>query len=270
MAYPLISDSLYRFLFYVLLLIPGAVKSDAFPLAPLIVMAPDIPGMSEPGEIGRDVELVNAVLEACGWEAEFVYQPFGRHIRTFRDLSAADAVMTVPLSLDIPGVSTSAYIWYHNGAFYNASVVGPITTIDDLAGLRAVTFQNGIDILRLSDRVDEFELLLEVTDQTIHARMQLMGRVDVILADGLVVATLDRRIRSDRRFGESWPKELDDFVFYPVFNPTPYKMVFRSEELATQFDECFDRLSAKGRIVEINSKHIDQYQELLLHRYLGF
>ena len=69
MAYPLISDSLYRFLFYVLLLIPGAVKSDAFPLAPLIVMAPDIPGMSEPGEIGRDVELVNAVLEACGWEA---------------------------------------------------------------------------------------------------------------------------------------------------------------------------------------------------------
>ena len=196
----MISDSLYRFLFYVLLLIPGAVKSDAFPLAPLIVMAPDIPGMSEPGEIGRDVELVNAVLEACGWEAEFVYQPFGRHIRTFRDLSAADAVMTVPLSLDIPGVSTSAYIWYHNGAFYNASVVGPITTIDDLAGLRAVTFQNGIDILRLSDRVDEFELLLEVTDQTIHARMQLMGRVDVILADGLVVATLDRRIRSDRRF----------------------------------------------------------------------
>nr|WP_241264733.1 transporter substrate-binding domain-containing protein [Marinobacter daepoensis] len=244
--------------------------SDTASESRLLLLAPDIPGMSEPGGHGRDVETVVATLGECGWEADFVYQPFGRHLRTYQDLPSAAGVLTVPLSSVVDGYSTAAYVWYQNGAFYNASRVAPIETVEDLKGLKLVTFQDGIEILRLTERKDEFELLLEISNQTIHTRMLLMGRVDVILSDGGVVAAVAERIRGERRNGEAWPLENDEFVFSPIFTPTPYKMVFRDPGMAKAFDACFDRIRARGGIAGINAKFIDRYQSVLKFRYLGY
>lgn len=235
----------------------------------LLILAPEMPGSSEVGGRGRDIELVQASLDACGWQARFEYQPFGRHLRSYQDHAYADAVMTVPLSFSTSGYSTAAYIWYHYGALYNASALGAVTSINDLVGSRAVTFKNGIEILGLTNQVDNFGLLIEVSNQTIHARMQLMGRVDVILADGLITATLHRRVRNERRINKAWPLALDDFTFFPLFHPMPYKMMFRDQNRATQFDDCFDRIRADGQVVEINSRYIGQYEDILLNRYLG-
>ncbi|MGC8121344.1 amino acid ABC transporter substrate-binding protein [Marinobacter sp. VGCF2001] len=246
---------------------PAFAESE--PAQLLTIVAPEIPGTSEPGPRGRDVETVAAVFKECGWAGDFMYLPSGRHLLAFDDLPAADGVMTVPIGSQVEGFPTSPYIRYLNGAFYNASRVGPIDQVEDLKGLRAVTFRNGIRNLGLAGRAHEFELLMEISNQELHSKMQLVGRIDVILADGFVIGAVAERIRSERRSGKTWPLEGDSFVFSPIFEPTPYKMVFRKPGLAMQFDQCLGRVKARGELQEIDKKHIDRYRGLLQYRAEG-
>ncbi|WP_291906318.1 MULTISPECIES: amino acid ABC transporter substrate-binding protein [Marinobacter] len=255
---------------WILLFIFGLPQSGlAESIKRLKVLAPEIPGAAEPSLNGRDIELVLASFNECGFDAQFVFQPFERHARTYREREDFDAIMTVPLHWRLPGYSTSAYIWYQNGAFYNYSRIGPVEGINDLAGLDVLTFRQGVDVLGISSDVPEFASLTEIADQTIHSRLLFMGRVDAILADGFVVAEVNRRIFSEKRRGESWPSQSDAFRFAPIFNPAPHKMVFRNLEQAAAFDICFDDLRLAGVIDEINQKYIDKYQNVLRFRYLG-
>lgn len=261
------TSALHPWVFSFLFGLPLAGYAEA--VQRLKILAPQIPGAVEANLEGRDIELVLATFSECGLEAEFIMQPYERHARTYRDREDFDGITTVPLHWRLPGSSTSAYIWYQNGAFYNHSRVGPIERIQDLAGLRVVTFREGVDVLGISDNAPEFASLTEIADQTIHSRLLFMGRVDAILADGFVVAEVNRRIFSQKRRGENWPSQSDAFRFAPIFNPAPHKMVFRDPDLATAFDECFDDLQHSGVIDEINQKYIDKYQNVLRFRYLG-
>ncbi|TYC57685.1 amino acid ABC transporter substrate-binding protein [Marinobacter sp. BW6] len=258
---------LHLWVFALLIWLP--LTGSAKPLQQLKILAPEIPGAAESSLEGRDIELVLASFEECGFKAEFIMQPYERHARTYRDRQDFDGIMTVPLHWRLPGHSTSAYIWYQNGAFYNHSRVGPIERIKDLAGLHVVTFREGVDVLGIRDNVPEFASLTEIANQTIHSRLLFMGRVDAILADGFVVAEVNRRIFSAKRRGEMWPSQGDAFRFAPIFNPAPHKMVFRDAELAEAFDRCFDRLRGSGVVGAINQKYIDKYQDVLRFRYLG-
>ena len=254
---------------FLLLLTGFPLVANSEPLPRLTVLAAEIPGAAEPSLEGRDIELVLATFDECGFEADFIMQPFERHARTYTDRQDFDAIATVPLHWRLPGYSTSAYIWYQNGAFYNHSRVGPIERLTDLAGLDVVTFREGVDVLGISDNVPEFASLTEIADQTIHSRLLFMGRVDAILADGFVVAEVNRRIFNKKRRGESWPSQSDAFRFAPIFNPAPHKMVFRNPAFAAAFDQCFDDLRQSGVIGLINQKYIDKYQNVLRFRYLG-
>ena len=236
---------------------------------PVTILAPDLPGASEVGERGRDIEIVATTLRQCGYEPEFIVQPFGRHLWSFRYMTQADGVMTVPLDYNLPGHSTAAYVWDQDGAFYNASRIDPIEGTDDLRGLNVVTFRDGLKILGIEEMADGFSSLLMVADQGLHSKLLFKGRVDVILADGLIVAEVNDRILRNHGTGQSWPAREDDFRFAPIFIPSPYKMVFRDSDIARQFDECFDRLFHNGVAPAINEKYMEAHQEELKHRYLA-
>ncbi|MBU2953727.1 amino acid ABC transporter substrate-binding protein [Marinobacter sp. F3R08] len=213
--------------------------------------------------------MVLATFKECGFKARFTMQPYERHARTYRDRPEFDAVMTAPLFWDLPGFATSAYIWYQPGAFYNHSRLGNVETLADLEGLHVVTFRGGINVLGIQDKLSMFGSITEITDRSIHSRLLFMGRVDAILADGFVVAEVNRRIFQSKRLQEMWPSQSDTFRFAPIFNPVPQRMVFREASLAEAFDKCFDRLSDRGVIDAINDKFIDKYQSVLRFRYLG-
>lgn len=236
---------------------------------PITVLAPDLPGASETGGVGRDAETVTLILRRCGFEPEFIVQPFGRHILSFASMRLADAVMTVPLARHLPGESTSAYIWYQNGAFYDHSRTRPIRDIGDLAGLNVVTFQDGLAILELEDMQEQLGIVLQIANQRLHAHLLLLERVDVILADGLITAEVNKRLRdSDAAMKSLHAGKL--LRFAPIFAPTPYKMVFRDAAHADAFDRCFDDAYAKGLVTEINERFIGPFQPELKYRYLGF
>lgn len=247
-----------------LLLPPGVGTADG-----LRILAPDLPGASEVGGIGRDAETVRRVLQRCGHETEFLIQPFGRHIVTYRDSDKADAVMTVPLATELPGGSTAAYIWYQNGAIYDANRVQRLTSLQDLRGLEVVTFKNGVELLELDDLAPGIGSVLEIANQRIHSHLLLLGRVDAILADGMIVAEINRRILTS----STALLELDQapaLRFSPIFTPSPYKLVFRDPSLAEVFDRCYNEAYADGDVTEIDEKYIGRFRRALGHRYLGF
>ena len=235
----------------------------------LNILAPDLPGTSEEGVYGRDIEIVDRTLSACGYQVNFIIQPFGRHWWSFKYLERVDGVMTVPLGYFMPGFSTSAYIWYQNGAFYDASELAPIETVDDLHGLNVVTFQDGPEILGLEDKLEEFESILAIADQTIHSRLLLKGRVDAILADGLIVAEVNQRIVEASEYNSRLVSKLARLEFSPIFVPTPYKMVYKDPALAYAFDRCFDQLFMEGVITKISDRYTYKHRDQLRHRYLG-
>ena len=235
----------------------------------LLIVAPDLPGASEEGGSGRDAEIVNALLELCGYEAEFVVQPFGRHLRTYREQPRFDAAMTVPLPESLTGASTSAYIWYQNGAYYDRTRVEAIQSVDDLAGLHLVTFKDGIELLELNDLAPDAASVLEIADQRVHSKLLFLERVDAILADGQIIAEINRRLISDGEFSRSYARQAD-LRFAPIFPPSPYKMVFRDAYMAEEFDRCFDAARSGALISEINERHLKPLQHELRHRYLGF
>lgn len=235
----------------------------------LRILAPDLPGTSEAGGFGRDAETVRRVLEHCGYETEFIIQPFGRHIVTFRDSAKADAVMTVPLGMRLPGHSTAAYIWYQNGAVYDANRIPEVSELADLWGLDVVTFKDGVRLLGLDEVRSRFGNMFEIANQRIHSHLLFLGRVDAILADGLIVAEVNRQMLAEETRIPGASDGLD-VRFAPIFNPSPYKMVFRQPSLARDFDDCYDQAYAAGVVGDIDEKYIGKYQDALGYRYLGF
>lgn len=249
--------------------LPGSSASLPNETPALTILAPDLPGASEEGGYGRDIEIVDHTLSACGYGTNFIIQPFGRHLWSFKYLEKADGVMTVPLGNSMPGFSTAAYIWYQNGAFYDATEQDAIETVDDLKGLNVVTFQNGPEILGLEEKVDDLGSIMTIADQTIHSRLLLKGRVDAILADGLIVAEVNQRIVDDSEQSERLLVKQSRLEFAPIFVPAPYKMVFKDPAVADAFDRCFDELFQDGVISGISEQYTEKHRNQLRHRYLA-
>jgi polar amino acid transport system substrate-binding protein len=248
------------------LLPPGSGLSAA---DHLLIMAPDLPGASEEGGTGRDAAIVRQVLALCGHETEFVVQPFGRHLRTFSEVPRYDAVMTVPLATNLEGTGTAAYIWYQAGAFYDSGRTEAIESIHDLAGLHVVTFRDGIKQLELEALAPDIASILEIGDLRVHSKLLMLGRVDAILADGLIIAEINRRQMDNPIFRDRYGKNAS-LRFAPIFLPLPYKMVFRDAAMAEEFDQCFDAAREGQLIYDINEDYISPLQAELRHSYMGF
>lgn len=236
---------------------------------PLLIMTPDLPGASETGGVGRDVDIIRQVLALCGYETEFVAHPFGRHLKTYQDVHRYDAVTTVPLSADLQGSGTAAYVWYQNGAFYDTNRVGTIESVKDLAGLHLVTFRDGIELLELDELAPDTGSVLEIDDLHTHTKLLMLGRVDAVLADGFIIAEVIRRNMESADFRSQYGNGAQ-LRFAPIFTPLPYKVVFREAAMAEEFDLCFSAAVSGHVIQNIHERHLGPLQHQLRHSYLGF
>lgn len=195
--------------------------------------------------------MVAEVLGLCGLEATFSVSPFIRHIKSFESENNLDAVMTVPLDSDVAGYSSVVYILYENGVIYFKDREKPINSPEDLEGLKLVTFNRGIDLLGL-DTIWGVRSINEVPNQRLHMKMLLHGRVQAIVADGIVVSAVNRLLAD---LDEVSQDELRGLRFAPIFEPTPYKMVFKRHEHQLAFDACLKVANDRGIVEAINEYH---------------
>jgi len=232
------------------------------------ILAPQIPSIITESGLGRDAEIVRAVLAACGYEPEFQFMPFGRHLLAFTESVTAEAVITVPLSSTIPGEGTNAYIWYQMGAISLSSRNFSFEKPQDLAGKVIITFKNGKEMLGF-DRLDKEQFAVqEFQNEKTHPLMLFSHRVEVVLHDG--VSFGQRVFEAKRRTGEIFEVDFDQSVdFFPLFPPRPYKAVFKDPKVASDFERCFQTLDRKGDINRINQKWVSRHRSVIGFRYLG-
>lgn len=241
----------------------------ALPASTLTILSPDLPSQSEPGGKGRDSEIVATVLEHCGYYAKFRVVPFGRHIRSFSDYDSADAVTTVPADRDVAGYPSKPYIWYQNGAsVLQSSRVKPYT-LAGLADLRVVAFANAREILGLEDIIGTLDEYQELSNQRLHSSMLYFGRVDVVLSDGLIFSEINTRMARDPQF-RARVDMTEPLLFTPLFDPEPFRLVFRDRKVRDAFNQCFSDLEGRGLIRAINVRHVDRHRDVVGHGYLGY
>ncbi|MBP2300570.1 substrate-binding periplasmic protein [Azospirillum picis] len=237
---------------------------------PVTVLAPELPPMMAADGTGREASIIAETLAACGHQAQFKVVPFGRHWIDFRGGAAVDAVTTVPDGMEMPGSRSVAYIRYQNGASVLKSSGLTVRTLADLAGKRVVTFAGAPDVLPgLRDAIPSFGDFRERADQMVHSNLLFAGRVDAVLADGLIFAEYNRQLQEKAKAAGGLPFDPGQPVqFTAIFPPTPYHLMFRDDALRADFDRCFAGLKTAGRIDAIDRAAIARYADTVGDRYL--
>ena len=207
---------------------------------------------------GREADIIRAVAGTCGWTVTFVVEPFTRHWRSFEN-GRGDAAGTVPIDMDLGGTRTAPYVAYRNGVtMLDATGIEP-TSLDDLAGLNVVAVAGAAGVLPgLLEARAGFASYREVGDQLSHSRLLFGRRVQAILGDGMIAAENNRRLAN----GSIATVDTDQPVsFFPIFEPTPFVLVFRDPNLARDFDACLAR--SADAITVINAAYAERYRDLI-------
>ncbi|WP_042696723.1 ABC transporter substrate-binding protein [Azospirillum sp. B506] len=242
---------------------------------PVTVLAPELPPMMSADGTGREASIITETLAACGHETHLKVVPFGRHWNDFRDSAqgtgqGVDAVSTVPEGMALPGSRSAPYILYQNGASVLQSSGLKVQSLADLAGKRVITFAGAPDVLPgLRAAIPSFGDFRERADQMVHSNLLFAGRVDAVLADGLIFAEYNRQLQEKAKSAGGLPFDPAQPVeFTAIFPPTAYSMVFRDESLRADFDRCFAELKAKGRVDAIDRDWVARYAATVGDRYL--
>jgi ABC-type amino acid transport substrate-binding protein len=259
----------------------AALIGMALPAAarPVTVLAPELPPMVSADGTGREATIIKEALAGCGHEVRFKVVPFGRHWNDYRDSVQAggqgavqvDAVSTVPAGVEMPGARSAPYILYQNGASVLTSSGLNVQSLADLAGKRVITFSGAPDVLPgLRAAIPSFGDFRERADQMVHSNLLFAGRVDAVLADGLIFAEYNRQLQEKAKSAGGLPFDPAQPVqFTAIFPPTAYSMVFRDESLRADFDRCLAEMKAKGRIDAIDREWVARYAATVGDRYLS-
>ncbi len=178
-----------------LLFLAGVCHAGTAMARAVTVLVPEVPPMVFPDGTGREASIIGEALAACGHQAVFKVVPFGRHWIDFRDGAAVDAVSTVPEGMAMPGARSVPYILYQNGASVLKTSGLRVSSLADLAGKRIITFAGAPDVLPgLRAAMPSFADFRERADQLVHSNLLFAGRVDAVLADGLIFAEYNRQL----------------------------------------------------------------------------
>lgn len=233
------------------------------------ILAPELPPMMSAEGTGREASIIAESLAACGHKADFRIVPFGRHWIDFREGAAVDAVATVPEGMAMPGARSVPYIRYQNGASVLKGSGLRIASLADLAGKRVITFSGAAEVLPgLRAAIPSFADFRERADQMVHSNLLFAGRVDAVLADGLIFAEYNRQLIEKAQGGGLPFDPRQDVVFTAIFPPTPYTMMFREDGLREDFDRCYGDLVKSGRLDAIDRDVISRYSSTVGDRYL--
>jgi polar amino acid transport system substrate-binding protein len=223
---------------------------------PIRLAAALVPPQMGPDGRGREADIISAAFEATGESRDIIFHvmPFTRHWQAYKADSRYDGVTTVTDDIGIEGRRSAPYVHFQNGVIYRRADfpagLGP-DPLMSLTGRKVVSFAGAATILPEVSAVSRSAALYtERADQLIHTVMFAKNRVDAVIADELIFAHYTRDY-----LGGDYDAFAQVIVFDPVFCPTPYHLVFRSEELRARFDSGLETIRRDGRLDLIEARY---------------
>ncbi|MCP5425245.1 MAG: ABC transporter substrate-binding protein [Gammaproteobacteria bacterium] len=229
------------------------------------------PQIDETGE-GRIGDIIRATLLKCGYGVRFTIVPFGRHWRDYRDHADYDGLAIVDEGQELPGTPTRVFQHLQNGVVVLSDASAPkIGSLDDLRGHHFVSFLS-VNALPESFRpMAEYKYYSLYSDRFDALRLLLSGRMDAIVADGMVMAYSFERLQE--RVGYGQEPDIDPqatIVFHPILPPTPQRMYFRDRQVAEDFDRCYGELLEQGVIAKLLKPYQAAHRAILADQYPAF
>lgn len=235
----------------------------------LRMIAPNIPPHFNSDGRGRIGDVVRAVLARCGHDVRFTMVPFGRHWQDYVDDESIDGLATAEADQQFPGYTTKPFMRLQDGATVIAGRgLGAIMAADQLRGLRVVAFPDADKILGIETVVPSFGSFDMRTDRFDQIRPLFAGRVDAVLADGLITAHFIGILRERGKAGQE--PDVDParaVVFRKIFAPGPQRLYFRDQTVARDFDRCAQDMAADGTIDRLARPYVDRYRDILGDQY---
>ncbi|MDX1738970.1 MAG: transporter substrate-binding domain-containing protein, partial [Alphaproteobacteria bacterium] len=176
----------------------------------------------------------------------------------------------VPQGFGMDGFVSVPYVKFHNGVSVLSSSGMQPGSLSDLGGKKVVAFAGADSILPgVADAKSSMKSYTEKSDQLSQSRLLFAGRADAVLGDGLIFAEYNAQLREEAK-NKKLPFDPNQEVsFYAIFDPTPYTMVFRSDDIQKDFDRCYGELKANGTIEAINTKYVDMHRDVVGTEYQG-
>lgn len=195
---------------------------------------------------GFELELLRAVAQRMGYQAEFIHVPNGRLLDLFQE-GQGDLVSLQNRPVD-GFFATAPYIMYQNGLIVRANFPRNLNNLSQLAGLRIMAFQNATQFLppAYAEAITQAASYLEVVEQQQLPKMLLKQRVDVLVMDINIFWYYFNQTTAD----------ANEVRLINAFAENHYHLLARSAEMASQFDAALQAV-----------KQSPHYQQLQQHYF---
>lgn len=200
---------------------------------------------------GYELELLTAVAKRMGFDSQFIHVPNGRLLPLF---TAGQADM-VSLQRTSPAgfFATQPYISYQNILIVRQDLQKDILSLDDLAGLRVMAFQNARQFLPpdYAMAISKASSYLEVVDQGQLPALLLKNRVDALVMDRNIFWHYYRQTAPD----DSSLKILS------FFQPNHYHMLARTPEVAERFNKALMEVKQSEFFSQLQLKYFAELNQ---------
>lgn len=222
-----------------------AENDNKFNRVSLLTGLPKPPYILEDGQSGLQLDIIKYAFACKNNRVSFNNIPLGRNITRLK-VSQADGMITLPVDFEYPGIYVSnAYITYRNVAVSLADNHFDIDSFDDLAMMSVAAFQNAKKFLpqeyaRAAEQAIEYR---EIADQSQQITMLFERSIEVIILDINIL----KYFLSKHKLA-LFDKEI---VIHPLFEPQPYAIGFKSEQLKNTFEQGVDCIKTNGQYSEV-------------------
>lgn len=212
----------------------------------ILVVIPHLPPYATIKKQGQEILIITNALKHYDNQTkiEFVLQPFSRHWSFYLSDQRVDAVATVPSSVELEGYPSDCYITYQNGIGYRASTFPTRflkTDIEKLEGYRVVGFTGAKSIIpEVGQHLERFKVYIERENQRLHSKLLSQNMVDAVIADREIIEYYNDQLDQ--------ADQIPDYRFDAIFEPTPYRMIFRSVEIRDKFNQALKELKTHNLV----------------------
>lgn len=180
--------------------------------------------------LGEEGTLLDRALRTAGFNPTYEHFPSLRAIERIRN-GLIDAIINVKEeSLSFAFKSSFTYE-FQNCAVAKAKRKLHLNETQDFKNLDVVAFKNAHTSLNSSRIAEIMKVAKSYREiQSVEMRIRLLNadRVDIMLTEKTVFLHYIEKYKLG---------EAQNYSFYCLFKPTPYKLVFRSEQLRDHFEK---------------------------------
>ncbi|SDE33511.1 substrate-binding periplasmic protein [Kordiimonas lacus] len=205
------------------------------------------PYVFENPSAGIDLDLVTEAFAHVGLEVEFVHAPLSR-VQVLLATGKVDAMTTFRTIEDLC-VNSIPFSYWHDGISVPVESEAPISSIEDLKGMRVGMFPGAVKVLKYltPEDVMTFGSSMIVYDREQLVRVLLYRRLDAYIGDYWALEYAYQQLASDQ------PRPYKVAV---RFAPTPRQLCVRDEALVKRFNEGVATMLAGDAPARVRARYL--------------